>query len=81
MMDYDDLLHVLSGHDVDDDPDDAEADFYGRYGFEWSDAERLIRDLIPLAMIAKSPITGAVYQGFGLNGLWLAKQELAGGGE
>lgn len=85
MIDLYDLLNHLCGYGIDDEPEYPEEDFIVKYGIEWERAELVIRDLMPLAMIAKSPLTEKVYQGFGKDGLWIVKQEFnngdtAGGG-
>lgn len=76
MDDYTDLLMHLVGRPEDYDVEEAELEFYDRYDIGWHDAIPLIRDLMPLALCAVSPLTQTAYQGFGKDGLWLAKRPM-----
>ena len=64
------MIEELAGHLLGIDIDTEEGwrnvqeEFYKRYGFELYHAEQLINDLLPLCEVAKSPLTGKLYQGF-----------------
>ena len=59
---------------------DDEVDIYDfvvdEYSMDWDDFYKLISNLLPLAIVGQSPLTGKVYRGFGKNNMFFIKQEV-----
>jgi len=49
---------------------------YEEYEISIVNFEKLINDLLPFCIIAKSELTDIIYQGFGHNGVWLYEREV-----
>lgn len=50
--------------------------FYEYYGIDEEALDVLLQDLLALCQIAKSELTGKVYQGFGTDNIWLLNKEV-----
>jgi len=50
--------------------------FYEQYGIDEEALDTLLQDLLPLCQIAKSELTDKVYQGFGIDNIWLLNKEV-----
>ena len=49
---------------------------YSAYEITFDNFKALIRNLLPLCTIAKSPLTNQLYRGFGVGNTWLIKEEI-----
>lgn len=78
MLDIEELISFLiSQEDRDCEDDDIDV-LSAKYDIAPEMFEKLISDLLPLCMVAESPLTKKVYQGFvdTENSTWLIKREL-----
>jgi len=50
--------------------------FYEQYGIDEEALDTLLQDLLPLCQIAQSELTDKVYQGFGIDNIWLLRKEV-----
>lgn len=75
MTDLDELVMFLTDEI---DLEEAWDKFEGKYGIAHYAVEELINDLLPLCMIAESPLTKKVRQGFvdTENNIWLMNREV-----
>jgi hypothetical protein len=61
----------------DADAEAIETALFDKFGIEFDQFQSLVAHLIPLCMIAESPITRRTYRGFASGETWLAKQVIA----
>jgi hypothetical protein len=79
MLDWfeiEELAIHLCGLPEDAESEDIEEALYDKFEISFDQFHRLAAHLVPLCMIAESPLSKKVYRGFGADGTWLAKQEL-----
>lgn len=74
-LDLEELAMFLTGLS-DDREEELQEKFREKYGVELDDCFALIKDLVPLCMVAESPLTKKLYQGFATNNTWLVNREL-----
>ncbi len=75
-LDLEELMLFLLGKDDYEDEDDLYQAFEAKYNMTPDAAFNLVKDLLPLCRVAKSPLTQTLYQGFATNESWLIKREL-----
>ena len=78
MLDEFDIEELVRGmHDLSDDVDVC--DYVGeKYQIPWGEFCELIEALMPLIVTGQSPLTKKMYSGFGRDGVFFIKQEIAG---
>lgn len=70
-----DLAIAVLGLPADFDDEDAiNKKIYNRFDVDLETFGRIASALLPFAMMARSPLTETVYQGFAHNDCWLAKK-------
>lgn len=69
-------IAVLGLHEDFDDEGVIEQKIADLFYIDLETFGRIASALMPFAMIASSPLTGTVYQGFGHKNFWLAKKEV-----
>jgi len=74
MFEFEELLAKILNVS-DDDWDSIPDIFYEKYEMDMDSAYELVKDLLPYCMIAESPLTKKIYQGFAKDGLWLMKEQ------
>lgn len=75
-FEIEELAIHLCGLSEDAESDDIEEALYDKFELSFDQLRKLAALLVPLCMVAESPLSKKVYRGFGANGTWLAKQEL-----
>lgn len=76
ILDLEELMMFLLGKDDYEDEDEIYEAFEAKYEMTPDAAFKLVKDLLPLCMVAESPLTKTVYQGLATNNMWLIKREL-----
>lgn len=75
-LDFEELVMFLLGIEDCDTESDLIEQFEAKYGVGWENGYKLVKDLLPLCMVAKGALSDKVYQGFATAGGWLCKREL-----
>lgn len=77
------LAAYILGVDVDEKWDELDDLLIERYDVDMGILNRLVKELLPLIEVAKSPLTGTIFAGFAARekGLWLMKVEVEQGEE
>lgn len=69
---------INQGYDLNNDLEDSELEeiLYNICDINIEQLEIIIERLLPLCQIAKSELSGKLYQGFGKNNIWIIKKEV-----
>ena len=71
-----DLASYLCDSDIGDEDLDMDNELQEKFGCSLESFDKLVRALVPLIDVGKSPLTDTTYKGFGADGMWLVKQEV-----
>ena len=67
---------ILCGLPEGADSDAVEQALFEKFEISSENFHKLMQHLVPYCMVAKSPVTDTVYQGFAHDGMWHLKQPL-----
>ena len=79
MIDYFEIEELVRGFAGLDDEADIDEYLAENFDVSFENFSTLIEILLPLIVVAESPLTGRTFKGFGENGLFYIKQEIAHG--
>lgn len=77
MLEYDieELAKYICGLS-DDDETEVDDCLYDKFEIDFDGFQRIVKSLLPLCAMGKSPLSGIAYQGFAKGNCFLVKQEI-----
>ena len=72
------VYKIKNGYELEDDLELSELEdlLYQECDMNLDQLELIVNRLLPLCQVGKSILTNTVYQGFGINNMWIIKREV-----